>query len=122
MPDSELKIDGLQAEQSGSGSKRSSYSDFIGNVSSDDTLKRIVDYIHAENKTQYGYMSKFFGTEKNASKNITFTVLFLIMFIFFCLSGCVREDTPNTNKFLFEVVKELLPLFTLAFGYFFGKQ
>lgn len=100
------------------------YSEIInGDVSNidKDVMSKLMEYIHEENKTHYGWLGKFFGTEKNASKNITFTILtFLIVLILIML--LIQEQSTNTHAFVLNLLDKLLPLFTLAFGYFFGKQ
>lgn len=102
--------------------RSSSYSDVINaNISNDDIKRTLLNYIHEENKTQFGLLGRLFGTEKNASKNITFTILFFIVLLI-CILLFIGEDSKNTHNFILNIMDKLLPLFTLAFGYFFGKQ
>lgn len=102
---------------------QSSYAPFItARASTEETVQKIIEYIHNENKTQYGLLGNFFGTEKNASKNITFSVLFIILLIICVLIFWTDECKINSHSFILNLLDKLLPLFTLAFGYFFGKQ
>lgn len=102
---------------------QSSYTPFITNrASNEETVQKIIDYIHDENKTQYGWLGNVFGTEKNASKNITFSILFFILLVLCILIFWTDECKINSHSFILNLLDKLLPLFTLAFGYFFGKQ
>lgn len=122
MQNASYNTTGITGENPVQSIKKSEYSQFISNISSEDTKKKILDYIHEETKWQYGWFSNLFGTERNASKNITFTLLLIILIIFFVLAPFIEEKTSAKNKLILDIIKELLPLFTLGFGYFFGKQ
>lgn len=122
MADPNYNIEGLEKSLASANNKKSEYFQLLSTASSEDTLKKVLDYIHEENKAQYGWLSKIFGTEKNASKNITFVILLVIIVLFCCLMGCISEKTPEKNKLILDIIQELIPLFTLGFGYFFGKQ
>lgn len=103
--------------------KQQGYIPFITNrASNEETIRKINEYIHSENKIQYGWLGNFFGTEKNASKNITFIILAIILFIFCILMFWADFCNIITHSFILSLLDKLLPLFTLAFGYFFGKQ
>lgn len=98
------------------------YIPFISKVSNDDSIKKLIEIIHDENKTQYGWLSCFFGTEKNASKNITFTLLLIIVIVFCILIFWVNESNEKSQTFVINLFEKIVPLITLAFGYLFGKQ
>ena len=100
----------------------SSYLPLINNASSEDVAKKLIEYLHEENNTQYGQLARLFGTEKNASKNITFTLLTLILVVYVILILWVNEDKEKSQAFVINLFEQLLPLFTLVFGYLFGKQ
>lgn len=103
--------------------RQSSYTQFInGKIDNENIAHKAMDYIHDENKTQYGQLGTLFGTEKNASKNITFMILFIILLIFCILIFWTDECKTASHSFILKLLDKLLPLFTLAFGYFFGKQ
>lgn len=102
---------------------QSNYNQFVtGNVSNEDIVKKIIDYIHDENKIQFGLLGSLFGTEKNASKNITFCILLIILIVIIILIFWVEESQMESQNFILSLWDKLLPIFTLAFGYFFGKQ
>lgn len=76
---------------------------------------------HEEEMARYGLFGKLFGTESNSSKNITFSILIIILVLIFTLS--VLSPMANLDKnFIKEMFDIYIPLVTLAFGYFFGKQ
>ncbi len=103
--------------------RQSSYTPFLERkIENENIAHKAMDYIHDENKTQYGQLGTLFGTEKNASKNITFVILFIILLIFCILIFWVDECKTASHVFILNLLDKLLPLFTLAFGYFFGKQ
>lgn len=112
-----------ESQSSGKGSRQSGYTQFVtGKISNENIANKAMDYMHDENKIQYGWLGNFFGTEKNASKNITFTILLIILLIFIVLMFWADNSNLITHSFILNLLDKLLPLFTLAFGYFFGKQ
>jgi hypothetical protein len=112
-----------ESQTAGKNSRQSGYTPFItGKISNENIAHKAMDYIHDEIKAQYGILGKFFGTEKNASKNITFIILAFILLIFCILMFWADYCKIITHSFILCLLDKLLPLFTLAFGYFFGKQ
>lgn len=89
---------------------------------SDIEFKKIrEEHRHEFSMIKYGSFGKIFGSEENSSKNLTFTILSLILIIWFILS-IISIWTPcliNSATKMFEII---IPIITLAFGYFFGKK
>ena len=76
---------------------------------------------HESEMARYGWFGKIFGTEENSSKTITFVLLVIILFMWFAI--CVISIWFPLIKFpAKEIFEILIPLITLAFGYFFGKK
>lgn len=70
---------------------------------------------------KYGWFGKVFGSEENSSKAITFTVLLLILLIWFifCWGSVFYTDV---KEIFIDTFKVITPIITLAFGYLFGKK
>lgn len=76
---------------------------------------------HEREMTRYGSFGKIFGTEDNSSKALTFTIICIVLVIFSFLS-LVSKCLVSSQEFIIKMFELIIPLITLAFGYFFGKQ
>ena len=76
---------------------------------------------HEQEMVKYGWFGKVFGAEENSSKAITFTVLLLILLIWFifCWGSVFYTDV---KEIFIDTFKVITPIITLAFGYLFGKK
>lgn len=76
---------------------------------------------HEEDMIKYGRFGLIFGAEENSSKALTFTLTLIILLIWAVIIiisiWSVDLIDRATNFF-----KTIIPIITLAFGYFFGKK
>ena len=76
---------------------------------------------HEEDMMKYGWFGIIFGAEENSFKALTFTLLFLIILVWIgVIIGSIW--LPDLHESAFNFIKGFIPIFTLAFGYFFGKK
>lgn len=70
---------------------------------------------------QLGWIGRFFGSDENASKNITATICILLLLGASIISIIVyffNQDLP----FVKAMWQNILPVITLSLGYLFGKK
>ena len=76
---------------------------------------------HEIEMLKYGKFGKIFGAEENSSKALTFTIILIIISVglIIVIASIWVNDLMNKAIDFFKVI---LPIITLAFGYFFGKR
>lgn len=92
------------------------------NLTGEEDIEKVREqHRHEEKMTEYGAFGKYFGTEVNSSKNLTFTIVLAILVMIFSIS-LLTPSAKFDNDFIIKLFEMVLPIITLAFGYFFGKQ
>ena len=79
------------------------------------------EHAHEREMAKYGYFGKIFGAEENSSKAITFVILLVILTMWFALILWI-PFLPAAQDIAVKLFELIIPLITLAFGYFFGKK
>ena len=79
------------------------------------------EHAHEREMAKYGYFGKIFGAEENSSKAITFVILLVILSMWFALTLWI-PFLPAAQDIEVKLFELIIPLITLAFGYFFGKK
>lgn len=79
------------------------------------------EHRHQIDMLKYGWFGKLFGAEENSSKALTFTLVFFILSVWLSVT-ILTIWFPDTKSPAIELFKEITPVLTLAFGYFFGKK
>lgn len=79
------------------------------------------EHRHQIDMLKYGWFGKLFGAEENSSKALTFTLVFFILLVWLAVT-ILTIWFPDTKGPAIELFKEITPVLTLAFGYFFGKK
>lgn len=76
---------------------------------------------HEIDMIKYGWFGKMFGSEENSSKALTFTLTLLILcfWLIIVIASIWVTDLAERASDFFKVI---IPVITLAFGYFFGKK
>ena len=70
---------------------------------------------------ELGKIGKLFGGNHHAARNITITIVFILLLVVGFLSS-IAYFYNYDKEFALSIIKDVIPVVTLALGYMFGKK